>query len=242
MQAGYDHAFGSEGANNYLGITLSYALSTSTSDHAFDVNSQKRSIDSIYSNAIEIPIYNSYVSDECWYNDTITKFSYLMSDFKINNLDDPNNITSTTNDTKNFALTLSDEVGYKFALGESKEWGYHPSTWASLDITTKATSNKPCKTLEHFYNPMPIRFKTNQIPQETANNLSNLQSDGRIVVEIGSNISIQDHTRIYFDFEKSFVGKITTDYQVNVGVRYSFGENTDMNHKWKIPTIKSLLK
>ncbi|RDU68671.1 beta strand repeat-containing protein, partial [Helicobacter brantae] len=39
IQAGYDYAFGFEGANNYLGVALSYALSTSTSDNkAFDSN------------------------------------------------------------------------------------------------------------------------------------------------------------------------------------------------------------
>lgn len=63
IQAGYDYAFGFEGANNYLGVALSYALSTSTSNNAYDINGEKRSIDGIYSNAFEIAIYNAYVSD-----------------------------------------------------------------------------------------------------------------------------------------------------------------------------------
>ena len=44
-------------------------------------------------------------------------------------------------------------------------------------------------------------------------------------MNVGTNMTIKDNTRLYFDFEKSFAGKINTDYQVNVGVRYSFGES-----------------
>ncbi|WP_300643467.1 autotransporter outer membrane beta-barrel domain-containing protein, partial [uncultured Helicobacter sp.] len=55
--------------------------------------------------------------------------------------------------------------------------------------------------------------------------LSPLASTGRAVMNVGTNIGVQDNTRIYFDFEKSFGGDITTDYQVNLGVRYSFGES-----------------
>lgn len=271
IQAGYDYAFGSEGANNYLGFALSYALSTSTSEHAFDDKGQKRSIDSIYSNAFELALYNSYVSDEGWYNDTIAKFSYLMSDFKINNITNPSNVTSTTNDAKNFALTLSDEVGYKFALGESKEWGITPQLELGfgyfsqsnfkqtlenlgaflqsnsdflLTLRTRVGSNfsydfksftqakdfNASLYLGAFYeydyvSGGEITFRTDQITQDTQNNLSNLQSDGRVVLNAGVNMSVKDNTRIYFDFEKSFLGKINTDYQVNFGVRYSFGES-----------------
>ena len=55
--------------------------------------------------------------------------------------------------------------------------------------------------------------------------LSPLASTGRAVMNVGTNIGVQDNTRIYFDFEKSFGGDITTEYQVNLGVRYSFGES-----------------
>ena len=50
-----------------------------------------------------------------------------------------------------------------------------------------------------------------------------LTSDMRFVLNLGTNFKIKDNTRIYFDFERSFGGKITTDYQLNLGVRYSFG-------------------
>ncbi|RDU70247.1 hypothetical protein CQA58_06455 [Helicobacter brantae] len=69
-----------------------------------------------------------------------------------------------------------------------------------------------------------ITMSTDQM-SGVENILSDISSDGRVVVNVGTNMSIKDNTRIYFDFEKSFAGKINTDYQVNVGVRYSFGES-----------------
>ncbi|RDU70883.1 hypothetical protein CQA57_08060, partial [Helicobacter anseris] len=53
--------------------------------------------------------------------------------------------------------------------------------------------------------------------------LSPLASTGRFVMNVGSNFSIKENHRIYFDFERSFGGLITTNYQVNLGYRYSFG-------------------
>ncbi|RDU70740.1 autotransporter outer membrane beta-barrel domain-containing protein, partial [Helicobacter brantae] len=268
IQAGYDYAFGFEGANNYLGVALSYALSTSTSNnYAFDENRQKRGIDGIYSNAVEVALYNSYVSDRGWYNDSIAKFSYIMSKFNINNL---NNNTSTSNDTSNFALTLSDEVGYVFKLGESKEWSITPQVEATFGYFNQSNFKQTLVNSSDFLNSSAdavltlrtrvgsafgydfkaftqkdtfnaslyvgafyeydyvsggeITMSTNYIDKQS-NKLSDISSDGRVVMNVGTNMSIKDNTRIYFDFEKSFMGKINTDYQVNVGVRYSFGES-----------------
>ena len=69
-----------------------------------------------------------------------------------------------------------------------------------------------------------ITLTTNLGAQNTSS--SAISSDQRVVMNVGTNMTIKDNTRVYFDFEKSFAGKINTDYQVNVGVRYSFGENT----------------
>ena len=44
-------------------------------------------------------------------------------------------------------------------------------------------------------------------------------------MNLGTNIAIKDDHRIYFDFERSFGGSIITQYQFNLGYRYSFGES-----------------
>lgn len=49
-------------------------------------------------------------------------------------------------------------------------------------------------------------------------------SDGRGVLNVGTNLEIKEYIRMYADIQTSFGGKITNDYQVNFGVRYSFGE------------------
>lgn len=124
IQAGYDYAFGFDGAKNYLGMALSYALSTSKiNSKAIDLAKEEREIEDIYSNAVEVALYNSYVSDSGWYNDSVVKFSYISNHFEINN---SNQNTHTNNSLKNFALTLSDEVGYRFSVGTNKEWGITP--------------------------------------------------------------------------------------------------------------------
>ncbi|RDU70488.1 autotransporter outer membrane beta-barrel domain-containing protein [Helicobacter brantae] len=49
--------------------------------------------------------------------------------------------------------------------------------------------------------------------------------DPRCLINLGTNIQAYESVRIYFDFEKSFLGKTNKDYQVSLGVRYSFGGN-----------------
>lgn len=60
-----------------------------------------------------------------------------------------------------------------------------------------------------------------------------LISTSRFTLNLGGNLAIKDNTRVYFDFERSFGGKITTDYQVNLGVRYGFGEKKQIPLKIK---------
>ena len=55
--------------------------------------------------------------------------------------------------------------------------------------------------------------------------LKPLSSTARFTMNLGTNIAIKDDHRIYFDFERSFGGSIITQYQFNLGYRYSFGES-----------------
>lgn len=266
IQAGYDYAFKTRQTSNYLGVALSYTLSIPVvNSQAIDTNSQTRKINSVYSNAIDAMLYNSYISSIGWHNNTVLKFSYLTSAFNINNLNTGEN---SKNKIANFALTLTDEVGYTFEFGTQKEWkitpkfeiglGYfNPShfiqslqnTNSFLDSISQSLKLIRIKTggdfeynlkkilqkkmfninfyLGMFYeydyvNGGNILMKTDWGIQNNTLNLAN--SDSRMILEIGSHVDIKNHTRIYLDFEKSFLGKIRTDYQINLGVRYNFGE------------------
>ena len=262
FQGGYDYAFGMEGANNYLGVAVAYGMSTSkTNSNAFNaISGNIEGIKDIKSNLVEVALYNSYVQDSGWYNDTIFKFSYIMSDFTMM-------LGSDAQSTSNMAYTFSDEFGYRFKLGSENEWYIDPQAELSfgyfdqtdfvqklgratlnsqaVSLMTlrsrlgssfgydfkKFTADKPIKAsvyvgLFYEYDYITggdVNLETNLGGTNTL--ASSLQSNGRVVMNLGTNMTVKDNTRIYFDFEKSFGGDITTDYQVNLGVRYSFGES-----------------
>ena len=274
IQAGYDYAFGSEGANNYVGVALSYANSSTKSKTINELNqttntTQTKGIDAVTSNAVEIAVYNSYVQDGAsvqsgWSNglfsDSIVKFSYISSDLTL--LDQSN-----TYNTTNYALTLSQEIGYRFLLGSEGEWNIDPQAEVALGYLNQSNLRQTLSAQNYldgiqnaivtlrsrvgasfgydfkkFTEGKSINAKlyvgayyvydyiaggdvslTDNFGAKVS--LSPLASTGRAVMNVGTNIGVQDNTRIYFDFEKSFGGSITTDYQVNLGVRYSFGES-----------------
>ena len=265
FQAGYDYAFGFEGANNYLGVALAYSNSSSKTSNATNtLSGVSEGIEGdMKSNMIEVDIYNSYVQDEGWYNDSIFKFNYIMNDFNTSGTAQGNSVSTT-----NYGIILSDEFGYRFKLGSQKEWIIDPQAELSFGYVNateytlssgrselQAKSDALMQLRSRFGSSFGYDFK--RFTQDKAikasvyvgafyeydyitggdvtlstnlggvNALANsLSSDGRVVMNVGTNMTIKDNTRVYFDFEKSFAGKINTDYQVNVGVRYNFGENT----------------
>ena len=259
IQAGYDYALGFEGANNYLGVALSYANALTDTKKSIDVGGVVSGIDKTSTNGIEVALYNSYVEDSGWFNDTIFKFSYMMSDVKVINQSD-------TYSTNNFGIVLSDEFGYRFKLGESKEWYIDPqlevgfgyfnqsdlkqvlgqatltgiqdaiatlrarvgANWAyDFKKFTQGKGINASVYLGTYYSYDYISGGEISLVTDlgTKGNLKPLSSTGKFELNVGTNIEVQNNTRIYFDFEKSFGGDITTEYQVNLGVRYSFGES-----------------
>lgn len=131
IQMGYDHKLGElSDASNYLGVSVSYLLGISD-QHSIDASSSylSRSIKDVYSNGVDIALYNSYIQDNGFYSDTIAKFSYLASDF---NILDNSNSTSEKESTSNIAFTLSQEFGYRFKLGETQSWYIDPQAEVAL--------------------------------------------------------------------------------------------------------------
>ena len=259
IQAGYDYAFGFEGANNYLGVALSYANSVIKPKGITDIDGYSKGIDKSISNAVELAVYNSYVEDSGWFNDTIFKFSYIMSSINMSG-------QSSEYDTNNYGIVFSDEFGYRFKLGNDQEWYIDPQLELSFGYFNQSdlkqvlgqasltgiqdsiinlrsrvgvnwsydfkrfTQGKGIKASVYlgtyyaydYIEGGDISLMTNL---GKGVNLQALASTGRFEMNIGTNVEIKDNTRLYFDFERSFGGDITTDYQVNLGVRYSFGES-----------------
>lgn len=265
IQMGYDHKLGDlSDASNYLGFSVSYLLGVSD-QHSIDASSSylSRSIKDVYSNGVEIALYNSYIQDNGFYFDTIAKFSYLASDF---NILDNSNSTSEKESTSNIAFTLSQEFGYRFKLGETQSWYIDPQAELALgyfsgtDLKQVAgsdyldaksdsmilfrarvgtavgydfkdlTSSKDFNAKLYVGLSYEADFISGGDVTLTPNNGSATKvgslfgSDGRGVLNVGTNLEIKEYIRIYADIQTSFGGKITNDYQVNFGVRYSFGE------------------
>lgn len=106
-----------------------------------------------------------------------------------------------------FRNRLGSEVGYTlarskaevdFKLGVSYEIDY-AKAWASFSV------------LGANYVPSVIKS-------------SFISPDQKMILNCGTNLRIGKSMRLYFDVESSFFGKIRTKYQLNAGIRYSFGE------------------
>ena len=265
LQGGYDYSFGFKGASNTLGFALSYANSISKSGVTKELDGSEKGIKHAFSNAIELAIYNAYVQDGAskatgWknglYTDSIVKFSYISSDLNL--------FGEASNKTTNLAFTLSQEIGYRFLLGNDKEFYIDPQGEITLGYLNqsnlkqtlaghnllgvqdaiftlrsrigssygykfdKFTQNKGFNSSlylgTYFVSDFIIGGDVHLVSTSNQSlSLSPLASTARFVLNLGTNFKIKDNTRIYFDFERSFGGKITTDYQLNLGVRYSFG-------------------
>ncbi|ANV98473.1 hypothetical protein BBW65_06530 [Helicobacter enhydrae] len=264
IQAGYDYAVGFEGANNYIGFALSYANSTTKAKNVSEINGTNRGITSMTSNAIEFALYNAYVQNGAsslngWsnglYSDSILKFSYITSDAKL--------VGATASAMSNTAFTLSEEVGYRFLLGD-QQWFITPQAEVAFGYLSRGNLNQKngiytLNSTQENIITLSNRIGSDvgytfDIPKEkgfqaklylgtyfvydyliggeinsrtgigTQSVLTPFTSSAKGVINVGTNLEVKDNTRIYFDFERSFGGKVVTDYQINLGVRYGFGE------------------
>ena len=265
-QAGYDYSLTLGDARNYMGIAVAYGTSK-TKGNTLDISAigaptNSISLSNVDSNMVEVGIYNSYVMDSGWYNDTIFKFDYIMSEFSLSN--DPNQMSNTNN----FAMVLSDEFGYryKFAENEKGNWYIDPQvevafgyfnqsdfnramyesgvftgstiqasqdsiitlrTRAGLSLGKKFNTAKGFASLYvgAFYEYDYINggdAETTGRTGGTITQLDKVESNGRAIVNIGSNIELTEGVRMYIDVEKSFGDKQRTFMQFNLGARYSF--------------------
>ncbi|ANV97362.1 hypothetical protein BBW65_00340 [Helicobacter enhydrae] len=271
-QGGYDYALETEGAKNYIGLAFSYMHSKGESNKATQASNaiNVSGINTIYlsniqSSGYEIALYHSYVSNVGLYNDTIAKLSYITSDFSLSNSSDHNNTAN------NLGFTLSNEVGYRFILGEQQDYFIDPQLELSLgylnqsDFTTKMKTRSgkgnQLKALQEsvfltrtrlgasfgkkiveqdknislyvgtFYEYDLVTGGSNKLTTSTTKAYNpEFASNGRVVLNVGSNLELNQSTRVYVDVEKSFGDKLRTQLQFNLGARYSFGEKTSIEN------------
>ena len=256
-QAGYDYSLTLGNAKNYMGIALAYGSSLTKANEGVGLSSA--TLDNINSRMVEVGIYNSYVMDSGWYNDTIFKFDYIMSEFDIS----IQSSGTSSHSTNNFAMVLSNEFGYryKFAENEKGNWYIDPQVEVAFgyfnqsdfnhvlntqsNIVMKATQDSILTLRSRAGMSLGKKFVTDkgfaslyvgafyeydyieggEAQTQTlgiSNPIDKLESNGRAIVNVGSNIGLSENARLYIDVEKSFGDKQRTFMQFNFGARYSF--------------------
>lgn len=260
-QMGYDYALDCTDAKNFIGIALSYNYASSTQDQTLYTQGGTSYANSAKTQGVEVALYNTYQSNDGLYSDSIAKVGYFVSDLDL--------YRANLSNYSNFAFTLSEEVGYEFGLGESKEWMITPQgelayafmngkdvsigefastlNLASQDLHllrmrvganwgyrfNNASSLDQIKALLYLgtyyeYDAIfggDMTFSNSIAGSTTYNGMS---SNGRFVLNLGVDMQIFEETKLYLDVEKSFGNKMSKEYQVNFGVRYSFGDKIEI--------------
>lgn len=268
FQAGYDYEFSLEEGENFLGAAFSYSHGIGNQTNpAFKIAPPPIDIvvagtSSSDVSGIELAVYNSYISQNGLYSDSIVKLGFYSSQINIQNQIQSYN-------TDNFAFSISQEVGYKFVLGENQEWLITPQGEVSYgfmqgsSFTQYAQSGESMNSKQDDISLLRSRigvawgydfdhlltqddfkasiylgtyymydyFVGGDTTLSTFVNGKNVsyqynayKGSGRFALNLGTNIDIKENAKIYFDFEKSFGGKIQTDYQVSLGVRFGLGK------------------
>lgn len=257
LQGGYDYGIALDDARNYIGLALSYGMSSAQSEKFYDSFNTAYEYDAKSSN-IEVGLYNSYVQNSGLYTDSIFKFSYITSNF------DGINASSANTTVSNYAMSFGQEVGYRLKFGEKQDWYFDPQAeivfgyfsqtdfdqtfeqqvlnsslnamflararvGADLAYSLKTTKDTydfraGLSYVYDYVNNGNAQFSILNSSIATLVENGVITSDQRLVLNVGTNMQINDEVRLYVDFETSFLGEIQTKYQVNAGVRYSFGE------------------
>lgn len=99
------------------------------------------------------------------------------------------------------------------------DWGYAFDGWS--EIVSKADIHLGTS---YEYDVISGGDMTYSLPNMGKVKEKGMGSNGRFVLNIGTNVYIKDAVSLYFDFEKSFGDVMYKNYQANLGMRYSFGE------------------
>ncbi|RDU70290.1 autotransporter outer membrane beta-barrel domain-containing protein [Helicobacter brantae] len=242
IQAGYDYvSYMSEGAKNFTGAYLSYSYGVGESN----------GFEKVQNNAVEVGVYNSFIQEGGWYNDSILKASFYLTDTTYAP-------TQEDSSMQNYALALSSEVGYSYEIaGVSITPQYEGSVayfssgkmnLSEIEITQEGlvvVRNRVGVSWGYDFSSLMKGNRANiyvgtyfvydyfsggDSVMWDRQSLSQRQEfhnkDMRFALNIGSNFKLKDSLSLYLNFEKNFGGKLNVNYQVNFGMRYELGEKT----------------
>lgn len=116
-------------------------------------------------------------------------------------------------------MDISQSASHLLRMRAGVDWGYSFDGWS--EIVSKADIHLGTS---YEYDVISGGDMTYSLPDMGTYKEKGMDSNGRFVLNIGTNIYIKETASIYFDFEKSFGDTFYKNYQANLGARFSFGE------------------
>lgn len=244
IQLGYDYSYEVLGGKDYLGVALSTSI--------VDLSAQGYKGDA---NTYSIALYDSYITDFGFYVDSIFKYIYtsqrLTPDFG-DKTSFGNHALSLGLEVgyqayipkTYFYLEPQIEAIYGYIhgvqdidlgfVGSKQILGELKSTH-SLYLRSGGVMGYTFKTQGKFNADLRVgaSFVSEQISNSNPINFNdrsffisqNISNDIKALISIATNLNVSDQWRIYLEAEKTFGGKRNTEYQTNIGARFSFGES-----------------
>ncbi|WP_027327663.1 autotransporter outer membrane beta-barrel domain-containing protein [Helicobacter pametensis] len=120
------------------------------------------------------------------------------------------------------SLSATSDALHLLRMRAGANWGYR------FNNTSDSTKTKALLYVGTYYEYDMIsggdmKFTSSNHHQVMEHNA--FSSNGRFVLNLGTDVQIQESTKLYVDLEKSFGNSMQKEYQVNFGVRYAFGED-----------------
>lgn len=243
IQLGYNYGIGVIGAKNYNGV----AFSTSIVNISANQYNGK-------ANTYSLAAYNAYIADSGLYVDTIAKYLYINQKLNSNGNSNSfgNHALSLGVELgyraymgeSNFYFEPQAELIGGLILGvKDIDMGIIHGQSVSGELKTTIALNARVGIVQGYslktQNGLRADFRlgASLVNEYVSNNTpirlydgivearKNIGNDIKAVFNIGTNLVLTEQWRMYIDAERSFGGRNrNTDYQANIGVRFSFGD------------------
>lgn len=257
IQLGYDYGTPAIGAKNYSGVAFSTSI--------VDINGNQYSGKA---NTYSLSAYNAYIADSGLYVDIIAKYLYTdqkLNPSEGSNSNFGNHALSLgvevgyrayMGETNFYFETQAELIGgliigvkdINLGIIGGRSVSGELETTTALNARVGVVQGYSLKTQNGFR--ADFRLGASLINEYVSNNAPirlydgiteagrSIGNDIKAVLNIGTNLILTDQWRVYIDAERSFGGSRNTDYQANIGARFSFGDKVSSLAKSQMAPLK----
>lgn len=230
-QGGYDYAFGTRSARDFLGFSIGYGHYWLNSSDLKDTL-----------NSIEISLYNTYNQSDGFYLDTNFKYVFVMQKLKQLSCKTPYSHLVLGNMELGYKFVFSRifflqpliqaGVGYATSL-EYSLGAFSLSTSGSMPLYYRAGGYMGINYLGSirgdfrwgiFFDGDRMFFSSPTLKSAIGEQTLNQRDNYRLALSVGTNIHAGENFRLYLGAQTSFFGTSNLNYGVNLGMRFIFGQ------------------